>query len=70
MDKVEKFKKELDDFRISLKDGDFLIVGRIEKRLIKMYEDLNENKEKSVIRCKYLEYDDKDTWFTFHYGLD
>ena len=44
MDKVEKFKKELEDFRIYLKDGDFLIVRRIEKRLIKMYyEALNES---------------------------
>ena len=43
MDKLEKFKKELEDFRIYLKDEDFLIVRRIEKRLIKMYEEaLNE----------------------------
>ena len=38
IDKLEKFKKELEDFRIYLKDGDFLIVRRIEKILIKMYE--------------------------------
>ena len=46
MDKVEKFKKELEDFRIYLKDGDFSLVRRIEKRLIKMYseEALNESR--------------------------
>lgn len=41
---MEKFIKELNDFRFYINDDDFMVADRIEKRLLKMYEEAIKNK--------------------------
>ena len=41
---MEKFIKELNDFRFYINDDDFMVADIIEKRLLKMYEEAIKNK--------------------------
>ena len=44
---VDRFKRELNNYRMCLNDCDFQVANVIEKRLIKMY---SETEEKPVIK--------------------
>lgn len=58
---VEKFREQISHLIESVKDDDWQIVHVVEKRLIKMYEELEDPQEKPVIKeWKSLSKEEKD----------